>query len=193
MNITKVLSPNFTKGREGFRVLAVVIHIAEGSKQSVIQEFSSPATQKSSHYLVDRDGSIIQFVEEANWAYANGTISNPISELVQARISKNPNWYTCSLEHVGFATEDLTEVQYKASAELIADICKRWNIPIERMHIIKHREINDRKICPGIVNVEKLIALATAPVVIPLTDESTSFWAALGTAVFQWIKAFFSK
>jgi len=35
------------------------------------------------------------------------------------------------------------------SARLVTEICNRWSIPIDRDHVIGHREIYARKTCPG--------------------------------------------
>ena len=203
MNIAKALSPNFTKGRQGYGAVAIVDHIAEGTllggmahienekggglELGTMQEFASPKTEKSSHYLIGKDLSIIQFVEEKDTAWGNGYVMNPTSKLVLSRPGVNPNLYTISIEHEGFAIEDITEGQYKLSAELHADIAKRWSIPLNRHSVIGHREIRTDKVCPGKISIEKLIALAIAPVPTA-PDEATSFFVAL----YNWIKAFFS-
>lgn len=50
---------------------------------------------------------------------------------------------------------------YAASAELIAGICARWGIPVDRQHIIRHSDIRADKSCPGHkVDLERLIAMA---------------------------------
>jgi hypothetical protein len=38
----------------------------------------------------------------------------------------------------------------------------KWNIPLDSTHIIRHREINGGKTCPGVVNVERIIRQARA-------------------------------
>jgi hypothetical protein len=51
---------------------------------------------------------------------------------------------------------------YASSAEMVRSICSRWNIPIDRNHVIGHHEIYSLKTCPGHkVDLNKLIALAT--------------------------------
>src|SRR3990167_6629917 len=100
MNIKQIKSPNFSF-REGHKPLIAVIHIAEGDKKSVISEFSSFSTQKSSHYLVCKDGEIIQFVPENLSAWTQGFVNNPTNEIViqhtKSRI--NINQISISLEH----------------------------------------------------------------------------------------------
>lgn len=139
-----------------------VIHIAEGSKQACIATFQDPSVQKSSHFLVGRDGSITQFVSSKNTAFCNGIVVTPVSELVLQRLPMNPNEYTFSIENEGFATQDFTDAQYQTNAILLAYLHKAWNLPLDSTHVIRHREIEQSKTCPGIVNVEKIISLARA-------------------------------
>lgn len=159
MNITKkLLKVNFDKERNGYKPEIIVVHIAQGTLQGTIEEFSSPQTQKSSHYFV-AENDVIQFVEESKTAWANGEVVNPTSEIVLSRPHKNPNWYSISIEHEGI--DNITDEQYQLSAELIADICERWNIPFTRRYIIGHREIKATKTCPAKIDIDKLIKMAT--------------------------------
>jgi N-acetyl-anhydromuramyl-L-alanine amidase AmpD len=52
-------------------------YIAEASKAGVVADFTDPTYLKSSHFLVNRDGSITQFVGTANQAFGNGIVDNP--------------------------------------------------------------------------------------------------------------------
>jgi hypothetical protein len=47
-------------------------------------------------------------------------------------------------------------------------VCTRWSIPIDRQHVIGHREIYGRKTCPnGVVDLDRLITLARQAAVSP--------------------------
>lgn len=157
-----IQSLNFSS-RNGQKVLAIVCHISDGSAQSVIQTFTNPKTQVSSHYLVCRNGDIIQFVREEDCAWANGKKVNPTARVVLDNINLNPNLFTISIEHEAFNNEDLTEIQYVNSSALIKEICQRCGLPINRETIIGHREIRADKNCPGKVSLEKLIGLTFSP------------------------------
>lgn len=154
---------NYRVGRNGTVAPdTLVIHIAEGDKASCIATFKDPSVQKSSHFLIGKDGSITQFVSTKNTAFCNGIVDRPVSESVLKRFPQNPNDYTFSIENEGFATEDFTEAQYQTNAKLLAYLHKAWNVPMDSTHVIRHREIEQQKTCPGIVNVERIIALARA-------------------------------
>ena len=135
----------------------IVIHVAEASKAGVIADFTDPTYQKSSHFLVNQDGSITQFVSTANQAFGNGIVDNPTSELLLQRPGVNPNEWTVSIEHEGFAVDDFTEAQYATTTRLVKYLHDKWNIPLDSTHVIRHREINGEKPCPGIVDVERII------------------------------------
>jgi N-acetyl-anhydromuramyl-L-alanine amidase AmpD len=46
------------------------------------------------------------------------------------------------IEHSGVAAEDgYTDAEYSASAKLVASIVTRYNIPVDRAHIISHSQV----------------------------------------------------
>lgn len=150
---------NYRKGRNGMVPDAIAIHIADGSKAAVVATFKNPAVEKSSNFLVNRDGSITQFVNTANASFCTGILDNPINELVLKR-THNPNDWTISIEHEGYGTTDITEAQYNATAMLIAFLNKKWNIPLDRTHVFGHREVFSKKNCPGLINIDKIVQKA---------------------------------
>ena len=140
-------SPNFSS-REGFKPEAVVLHIGEGSLEAIASHFKSPTSQVSAHYGVGHNGEVDQYVKEEKSAWHAGQTDRPTWKLLKP--NKNPNWYTIGIEHEGYFDEEWPEAQKIASANLIKDICKRWNIPIDREHIIGHYEIKKTKPnCPA--------------------------------------------
>ena len=163
-----VPSPNYgyptgKAGRGGHQVVAIVNHIAQGTRAGLISEFKSPATQKSSTYGVDVDGTIIYFVDEANAAYANGVdfprgydayrsnLAVPwIKDCWDRRV--NPNLVTVSIEHVGYSGQPLTEKQYQASLALHRALFTKygWD-PADRTRIVGHVDIDsvNKPNCPG--------------------------------------------
>lgn len=151
---------NYRVGRATSSPDVCVIHIAEGSKAACIATFQDPSVQKSSHFLVGKDGSITQFVSSKNTAYCNGIVVTPVSELVLQRLPMNPNEYTFSIENEGVATDDFTEAQYHTNAVILAYLHKAWNLPLDRTHVIRHQEVESSKQCPGVMSVEKLLLIA---------------------------------
>ena len=139
---------NFRAGRPaGFKPEAIVIHIAEGSLASVDAWFNNTAAVVSAHYCVGKNGDVHQYVKEGDTAYHAGGPIRPSWKLIKPQV--NPNFYTIGIEHEGHAADDWPEAQCAASAQLVAEIAARWNIPLNADHIVMHREIRAAKTCPG--------------------------------------------
>lgn len=140
-------SRHFTKGRRGYRPEAVVVHIMEGTLVGTDDWFNDPASKVSAHYGIGRGGEVHQYVREADQAWHAGRSWTPTWS--EYRDGVNPNLYTIGIEHEGKPDDAWPAAMYEASAALIKEICLRWNIAIDRQHIVGHREIYARKSCPG--------------------------------------------
>lgn len=150
MNIIKNICNNW--GDRGiYKPDVIVVHISAGSLTSMTSWFSTPNSQASAHYGVGKDGSILQYVEEDKKAWTQGNVNNPSSKIVLSRPGINPNLYCISIENEGTDLQNAPESQIKVLCELIKDIAKRWNIPLDRDHIIGHFEIDgiNRVYCPS--------------------------------------------
>ena len=109
----------------------IVIHDIEGSYGSAIRTFQDPSRKASAHYIVSYTGQIAQMVLEKNIAWHAG--------------NWDYNTRAIGIEHEGFAwTPHLyTHAEYIASAHLIASICSRWGVPMDRLHVIGHNQVPD--------------------------------------------------
>lgn len=160
IELIKIPETNYRKRKVGVLPDAIAIHIAEGMKASVIATFKDPGVQKSSHFLVCRDGSVVQFVSTNDISYCTGILDNPINELVLTRPGQNPNEWSISIEHEGFANQDITAAQYQTTALICKYLHDKWEIPLDRTHIFGHREVFSKKTCPAMINVEKIVQLS---------------------------------
>jgi N-acetylmuramoyl-L-alanine amidase len=118
----------------------------------------------SAHYLVGLDGRVTQFVEESDTAHHVGRVRHPTARLSDAE-QESPNLYTIGIEFEdggdpGGASR--TDAQYRTGAALLERIAARWRIPLDREHVIGHREVFAAKDCPGNLDIERLIEAATA-------------------------------
>jgi len=168
MNTTSVLSPNFTQGRRTYRPEAIVIHIMEGTIKGTDSWFRSPLSQVSAHYGIGVSGEVHKYVEEADTAWHAGRVHDPTWPMIKKTsdgMYVNPNYYTIGIEHEGNEESEWTEAMYNSSSTLIRELCQRWSIPADRLHIIGHHEIYSLKSCPGFkVDMDKLVSLVTGSV-----------------------------
>jgi N-acetylmuramoyl-L-alanine amidase len=162
MHIERFPTPNSTAGREGHTPRGIVVHTNVGTYRSTIGWFADPESRVSSHYLVALDGSVAQFVEDADTARHAGRVDHPTTPLVTG---ENPNLYTIGMEFEDGGdpeSVDRPDAQYAAGAELLRRASDRWSIPPDRDHVVGHREIYARKTCPGNLDIERLIAETVA-------------------------------
>jgi hypothetical protein len=107
----------------------VVVHVTQGSYASAVKVFQDPAHRAATHYIVRQDGRIAQMIRELDVAYHAG--------------NRSYNERSIGIEHEGFVDrpQDFTDAMYAASARLTAGICRRYEIPVDREHIIGHVEV----------------------------------------------------
>lgn len=158
-----IVSDNFTVGRSGQKVKALVLHIAAGPLTAVFPTFNNPARQASAHFCIGKDGTLEQYVSVNDTAYANGLswvnnqwqnargkIVQPTWQDIVART--NPNLYTVSIEHEGHADEVWTNEMYDANNRLLAWLAEQFALAlIPHRTLIGHYEIDpvDKPNCPG--------------------------------------------
>lgn len=95
-------------------VSAVVIHYTEGSYAGCISWFQNCDAQVSAHYVIrSSDGQVAQMVREADKAWH----------------ARSANGYTIGIEHEAYGDiiSYFTEAMYRSSADLVRNICMRYN------------------------------------------------------------------
>ena len=108
----------------------IVIHDIEGSYASAIKMFQDPKRHGSAHYVVSYTGQVTQMVAEKDIAWHAG--------------NWDYNTRAIGIEHEGWAGRPTyTSKEYYASARIIASICSRWGVPMDRKHVIGHNEVPD--------------------------------------------------
>ncbi len=108
----------------------IVLHGTAGgnSAQEIAQYFTQ--TPHSTHYVIDRDGTVVQCVPEEASAWGNAPVE-PGADIWWNQFP-NPNWVTFSIEHVKPDAQNqtpLTSAQAQASFALIAHLCDTYGIP----------------------------------------------------------------
>lgn len=164
MNKISVPSPNFSSGRKSYHPEAIVIHVMDGTLNGTDNWFKNPNSKVSAHYGIGLNGEVHQYVQEADTAWHAGRVNAPSWSLIKPAGNGqyvNPNFYTIGIEHEGNSQSEWTDSMYDADAELVAAISKRWNIRLDRLHVIGHHEIFSLKTCPGFkVGLDKIVTLA---------------------------------
>ena len=95
-------------------VSAVVIHYTEGSYAGCISWFQNCEAEVSAHYVIRSfDGQVAQMVREADKAWH----------------ARTANGYTIGVEHEAYGDiiSFFTEAMYASSADLMRDICMRYD------------------------------------------------------------------
>lgn len=141
-------TPNFTPGRQGRSILAIVNHITAGYFPGCLEWLQKPASQASAHYLITRDGRIVQLVREGDTAWHAGIVNRPDWPLFDGT---NPNRYTIGIEHVGMPEDGLTEGQYQATLALQRYLVAKYGLQANKDTVIGHYRIDsvNRPNCPG--------------------------------------------
>lgn len=159
MNITQSPSPNYGP-RYLYKPELIVIHCTDGYFPSDLQYLRNPnpggaVGPVSTHFLVAPDGMVHQLVAAENAAWHAGRVNNPTAKLLRPGV--NPNWYSIGIETSMVGTNQPTAAQVSSLKELLLSLNKDLAIPLDRDHVIGHREIYSLKTCPGTIVIEDLL------------------------------------
>lgn len=139
-------SPNFNERAQGSRTSILVLHYTADNFERTKETFLNPQSQVSSHYVIDIEGSIYEFVKEENRAWhAGSSFFNGINDVNSNSIGieiVNPGYIE------GKPLHPFPLAQQNAIAALSADIIKRYGI--KPFCVIGHSDVAPmRKIDPG--------------------------------------------
>ncbi|MFC4106422.1 N-acetylmuramoyl-L-alanine amidase [Micromonospora zhanjiangensis] len=107
----------------------IVIHDTEGYYNTTIGQVQDPTYVSWNYTMRSADGHVAQHVKSKDVAWHAG------------------NWYvnakSVGIEHEGFAAAGtwFTEALYRSSAKLVGYLAKRFDIPLDRQHIIGHDNV----------------------------------------------------
>lgn len=169
MNIVQSPSPNHWVGRSGYKPEILVVHCTDGFWPSDKEWLRNPVSQVSSHYIISPTGEVHQLVQNVNVAWHAGRVDKPKVPLKQNAVGAyiNPNYYSIGIEVSLRPPNLIPEVQRTALLGLLKQLATEFSIPIDRTHIVGHREIYSLKTCPGPIDVDGLVASLTTPTVPP--------------------------
>ncbi|MFE1876889.1 N-acetylmuramoyl-L-alanine amidase [Streptomyces sp. NPDC059496] len=114
---------------EAYPIEYVVIHLTTDIMPIMFTKFKDPAERVSAHYMISATGTrIAQCVRERDVAWHSGSV-----------------WYnhrSIGIEHEGWTDQPFyTDKMYEASAVLTATICAKYDVPVDREHILGHVEV----------------------------------------------------
>jgi N-acetyl-anhydromuramyl-L-alanine amidase AmpD len=113
-------------------ITTIVIHATDGgSMLGNVWWLSGGHSHASANYVIARDGSIVQLVHLSDIAWHAG--------------NWKVNQHSVGIEHVGdtYDPAGFTGDQYTSSARLVAWLVRRYEIPVDRQHIIGHSQVPD--------------------------------------------------
>lgn len=140
------VSPNFDQRRPNYVILH---HTTDNTPEKALHTLTSPERQVSAHFLISRDGSIFQLVEESARAWHAGqSWWNGQTDMNSASIG-------IELDNNG--NEPYADVQINALLALLTDLRLRYNIPTA--NFIGHADVAPlRKADPGILFPWRILA-----------------------------------
>lgn len=107
----------------------IIIHVVQGTWGSALNWFQNAASGVAAHFTVATTGRIGQSLGDlaagyhaGNWTYNKSSIG-----IEHAGYVSDPSWFT--------------DEMYHASARLVAWLCKKHGIPVDRKHILAHSQI----------------------------------------------------
>ncbi|WP_405622999.1 N-acetylmuramoyl-L-alanine amidase [Streptomyces sp. NBC_00076] len=127
----------------------IVVHDTEGTWDTVLDLVRDPTYVSWNYSLRSTDGHIAQHVKAKDVAWHAG------------------NWYvnakSIGLEHEGFLAEPdawYTEAMYRSSARLVTYLARKYDIPLDRQHILGHDNV------PG----------PTTPIIADMHTDPGPYW-----------------
>jgi N-acetylmuramoyl-L-alanine amidase len=134
-------SPNLGPRRDGLRPELVVLHYTEmTSADAALDRLCDPCAQVSAHYLIGRDGTVWQLVDEAQRAWHAG------AGMWRRREDVNSRSIGIELDNDG--TSPFAAALMRSLETLLPGVLTRWAIP--PAGVIAHSDMApDRKVDPG--------------------------------------------
>jgi hypothetical protein len=123
-----------------------VIHHTAGAKPGDLAQLTGPV---SVHKYVTKAGERFHLLDDIYGAYGCGTDPAYKTGILGDPWTKNENLATLQIEMENLGSEPFTDAQYQISAEWTANWCKKYNIPVDRKHIVGHKEISKIKTDPN--------------------------------------------
>lgn len=109
----------------------VILHATQGAFHSALIWFANPQAKASAHYVVSKEGRVAQAVPEGDCAWHAG--------------NADYNRRSIGVELEGYVDQPacfaLDSLLLHAAADLVANICQRHGVSVDREHILGHCDV----------------------------------------------------
>ncbi|MFJ8059403.1 N-acetylmuramoyl-L-alanine amidase [Streptomyces sp. NPDC096142] len=116
---------------DGVQIKYIVLHDTESSYDAAIKTFQTVGSGDSAHYVMRAsDGAVTQMTHTKDIAFHAGNYWF--------------NMHSIGIEHEGYAAHGATwysQAQYRATADLVRYLARKYDIPLDREHIIGHDNV----------------------------------------------------
>jgi N-acetyl-anhydromuramyl-L-alanine amidase AmpD len=133
--VIKMASPNKDSRPGGAKIDTIVLHhtAGGGTAKDVGKQFQNPKAEVSSHYIVDKQGAIVQPVEDKDRSWHAG------ESVFKGR--KDVNDFSIGIEMVnkGDGKDPFTDKQYASMGKLVAYLQGQYGIPRDR--VTGHKDV----------------------------------------------------
>lgn len=175
-NLT-ILSPNYTKGRNGNKIDTITVHHCAGimTAKQIGNLFARPSRNASCNYGIGNDGQIVLVVDEANRSWCTGSAAND-RRAITIEVSNStgaPNW-------------EVSDAAMTSLCKLLADICRRNGIAslkwlndkskigkVDEQNMTVHRWFQATA-CPGPYLMNKMSYIAQRTNTLIAAEETSS-------------------
>lgn len=175
-NLT-ILSPNYTKGRNGNKIDTITVHHCAGimTTKQIGNLFARPSRNASCNYGIGNDGQIVLVVDEANRSWCTGSATND-RRAITIEVSNStgaPNW-------------EVSDAAMTSLCKLLADICRRNGIAslkwlndkskigkVDEQNMTVHRWFQATA-CPGPYLMNKMSYIAQRTNTLIAAEETSS-------------------
>ena len=125
---------NVEKRPAATKIDCVVLHATAGGLSGTLATFENPASGRSAHYVVARDGKTFQMVEEKDLAHHAGASS------YQGRMHFNNFSIGIEMVNLNDGIDPWTADQFEVMVELVGYLVEKYNV--ERQWIVTHADIS---------------------------------------------------
>lgn len=146
-------SPNSSPRRPGDKIQYFVVHHAADPRDLATQRdrfMKANDRNVSPNWLIGKDGSVSEIVPPDKYrAWTSGAFDYQAVTVETQNTTGDPTW-------------GISEESHVAIAKLVAWASKRYGFPIDRTHVIGHREVpGAATACPGpSMDLDKIVKLA---------------------------------